>query len=180
MYGYDPTKAKQLLADAGYASGFECQLWFVAYDPELKSAIQAVADQLGQVGVKVTLQQFESSSYIPRITTKTDERDLFITNRSIVGTDANLTRLWTKNEWDSDNRGRFYNQQYEDLIVQARSKLDPKVRAPLYAQAQQILRDQAAEVFLWGKQVLTVARANVDGFEVFPDASIHMDRVTKA
>lgn len=180
VYAYDPGKAKQLLSDAGYAGGFDSQLWFVAYDPSLKSAIQVIANQLGQIGVKVTLREFESSSYVSNITTKTDERDLFITNRSITGTDANFSRLWTKAQWDSDNRGRFFNQPYEDAITQARELLDTTKRAALYDQAQKILWEEAAEVYLWSRDALTVSRANINGFDVFPDASIHMDHVTRS
>ena len=63
-YNYDPEKAKELLAEAGYPDGFSMKLEAPTgkylMDAEISQAIVAM---LSQVGITVDLQLLESSAY---------------------------------------------------------------------------------------------------------------------
>lgn len=54
-YPYDPEKAKQLLADAGYASGLTIPVNYGTFDAENTKLVQAVQGQLAKVGVTLEL-----------------------------------------------------------------------------------------------------------------------------
>jgi len=67
-YPYDPEKAKELLAEAGYADGLEITLSFrnvvrpyLATPDKIAQEIQA---QLAEVGITVKLNQMESTAFI--------------------------------------------------------------------------------------------------------------------
>lgn len=65
-FPYDPEKAKQMLADAGYPDGFEVNLTCRADDLVVDSA-QILAEQLAAVGIKVNLNPLETSNYSTHI-----------------------------------------------------------------------------------------------------------------
>ena len=66
-YTYDPAKAKQLLADAGYASGLKLTFWI----PESGSGMQspksmatAIQGDLAKIGITVDIKTFEWGAYL--------------------------------------------------------------------------------------------------------------------
>ena len=56
VYSYDPAKAKQLLAEAGYADGFTLPTTYLGYSPTDTKIAEAVAAQLAKVGVTMQLK----------------------------------------------------------------------------------------------------------------------------
>ena len=64
VYSYDPEKAKELLADAGYADGFDLEITVPSSYSQHVDSAQIIADELSQVGVNVTLNQVEWSTWL--------------------------------------------------------------------------------------------------------------------
>jgi peptide/nickel transport system substrate-binding protein len=56
FYSYDPAKAKQLLAAAGYAKGLTIPVNYGSFDPDSTKLVQAVQAELAQVGVTLQLR----------------------------------------------------------------------------------------------------------------------------
>ena len=58
-YPHDPAKAKALLAEAGFPNGFETTLSYPTNMTQVGEQAQAIAADLEQVGIKVTLQPLD-------------------------------------------------------------------------------------------------------------------------
>ena len=62
-YEYDPAKAKALLAEAGYADGFDTELWVANVDPNPRIA-QAIQQDLAEIGVNAELKSVAAATVI--------------------------------------------------------------------------------------------------------------------
>ncbi len=67
-YSFDQAKAKQMLSDAGYPTGFESTLYTDTTDPDPQIA-QALQQDLAAVGVKVNIVTEEFATFLDRIET---------------------------------------------------------------------------------------------------------------
>lgn len=69
MYPYNPAKARQLLAKAGFPHGFSTTFWTdnVGDDPRIS---QAIIQQLAQVGIKASLKTVDGNTWTQAVGTK--------------------------------------------------------------------------------------------------------------
>jgi ABC-type transport system substrate-binding protein len=66
QYGYDPERAKELLAEAGYADGFELRITLVPNDlvPENFQIVEQVALYFEDIGLEVKLMPLDSGRWV--------------------------------------------------------------------------------------------------------------------
>ncbi|HEY7430222.1 MAG TPA: ABC transporter substrate-binding protein [Streptosporangiaceae bacterium] len=142
-YPYDPAKAKQLLAQAGYPHGFNTFLITVSGDVAGQAEAVVVKQQLAAVGINVSIQSYE-------LTTAYNKED---NGHSQMG-----ERYWTNDIIDPDEVATFganckgganafnsywCDDQVNKWVDQARSELNDAKRQQLYSQIQQAVYTQS-------------------------------------
>lgn len=151
-YPYDPNKAKQLLAQAGYPNGFEftlqCTSGEYVKDLEIAQAMQAY---LAQVGVKMNLKVMEMGTmYDYQFAGKFDMTQSWWFNQP-MNPDGILTwaliRLYDENKVSG---GVLPEEvvKMRTLKGQAARSFDPKERAEIWRQINTMLYDFASELFV--------------------------------
>jgi peptide/nickel transport system substrate-binding protein len=128
MYPYDPAKAKQLLADAGFPDGFEVTMISL---PPADQFAQALAGQLQQVGIKVNIES-HSSDLVQAVQSGT--RPAGLTLQRLTG-DAgqDLQNAFDQNAFFNVHHGS--DPQLTALLQQAAQTSDEGARNALYQQA---------------------------------------------
>jgi len=166
-YPYDPNKAKQLLAQAGYANGFKF-VFKTSTDAEANSRAQVIQQMLKQVGVNMEIQSNEMSTFFADIG-KGNFQMYSLSRNGIADPDFYYVIFYSKNTPpDGQNRGYYNNPKVDQLIMQGRSTFDRAKRKPAYAEIQKIVQDDLPYISLYMQDNVAVMRSNIDGYVQYP------------
>ncbi|MBF9030270.1 oligopeptide ABC transporter substrate-binding protein OppA [Rhodobacterales bacterium HKCCE3408] len=134
-------RAAELIEEAGYGPDNPLELDLIYNTSEAHRQVAAVLQQMWRpIGIEVTLSNYEWQSYL-----ELRGNQNFDLARGGWCADYNeastFLDLLTSN--NSNNDGKFMNEEYDALLAEAATSSDPQ---PLYTQAEQILADEAAIV----------------------------------
>ena len=165
---YDPAKAKQLLADAGFANGVDIKLVAQTADP-VPAVATAWQAQMKEIGVNVDIQQVPPDVYYAEEGTdnwyEADFSFVDYGTRAAPITYFDLA-LTSDAPW---NYSRWKNPEFDAIAEQIPLELDPAKRGELYKQAQQILQEQVPMINFIINTAVAGQSANVDGVFLAPD-----------
>lgn len=137
---YDPEKAKELLADAGYPDGFEMEIIAPTGRYLMDAEIcQAITAMLSQVGIKVDLQLLESSAYSNVFTAHSAE-DGFMTCFGLGFFDASYGMIGYIGR-NTEGESNYANEEYNRMFEEADSNMNLEEREAQFKELQQIIAD---------------------------------------
>ncbi|MFW5814975.1 MAG: glutathione ABC transporter substrate-binding protein [Spirochaetota bacterium] len=168
-YEYDPERARELLDEAGYPDGFEMTIHHPTGRYPLDATVaEVIQDQLSDVGIEVTLETREWSSYLDFTSQPPEEAeyDAFMLGWGTVTLDADygLYALLHSRQWNpnGNNRGFYRNDEVDDLLDEARVTADQDAREELYAEAIELIWDDAPWIFLYNEGQINANRTYVE------------------
>ncbi|HKB45278.1 MAG TPA: ABC transporter substrate-binding protein [Chitinophagaceae bacterium] len=163
-YHYNPSKTKQLLAEAGYPDGKGLQpikLLTIAIYSDMANFIAA---QLGESGIPVQVEIVQKSLLLQMTANSTA---LFFRGSWIADyPDAEnyLSVFYSKNP-APPNYTRYKNSQFDAVFEKALTEDNDSLRYKLYQQADQIMINDAPVVPLWYDKVVHLVQPNVKNFK---------------
>jgi peptide/nickel transport system substrate-binding protein/oligopeptide transport system substrate-binding protein len=159
--------ARALLADAGYAGGFDVRLWRTGSNVELSRVAQAIQAQLAAVGVRVELVERDASSQ--REAARHGEADMVILDWWADYPDADnfLYPLFHSGSFGPGGNYAFYADPGTDsLLLRARRTTDETARTALYHRIDERVYRAAPWLYLWFPTDLWARRSDLVGWDL--------------
>jgi peptide/nickel transport system substrate-binding protein len=162
-YPYDPAKARQLLADAGFPDGKglgEIKLLTIPIYSDLGSFI---AKQLEDIGLKIQVEVVQKSFLLEQ-TAKSQA--LFFRGSWIADypeAENYLSVFYGKNP-APPNYTRYRNPRFDELYEKALVTENDSLRYALYREMDQLIINDAPVVPLWYDEVIHLVNPRVQGF----------------
>jgi peptide/nickel transport system substrate-binding protein len=137
---FDPSLAKRMLTDAGYPNGFATELWYpstpTAALPDPKRTAEAIAADLGRIGLLVRVRPAEADSIAAYA--RSGVAPLWIADRAGQRADPD--------EFVAD---ATTNPVTLELLRRARGENDTSKRSELYKQVTKLLQQETVRVPLF-------------------------------
>ena len=146
-FAYDPDRAKQLLADAGYPDGFEVDLDVCTCDRS--DLPEAVVGELAKIGVRATIRPFEVTQF--NADWGAGKQNPMRAAR-LGFSDMNVyLQLWIKT---GGPLSRFSDPEIDALIDDQQAEYDEAKRAAILKEIGVKARAAAPAIFLWSSPLL--------------------------
>ena len=177
-WGYDPDKAKQLLADAGYADGFSATLRIVPSSPWQVPAAQIIQAYLSELKINLEIEQIESTTWFSEVFTNSEFEVTMTAHSSKVDPDLSMFDILHSGELGTKNYTQFNDPEMDELLDAGRISTNADERKEIYAKAQQIFVERSGYFVLNLQQQAWALRDNVQGFLMLPWSELRWKETT--
>ncbi|TMW72209.1 glutathione ABC transporter substrate-binding protein [Alteribacter natronophilus] len=176
--GYDPERARELLAEAGYEDGFETSIW-TNDSAEREDIAVVVQSQLEEIGVDASIEVLEWGAYLDE--TAAGNHDMFILGWSTGTGDADFaiySLFHSSQQGTGGNKTFIEDDELDSLIEEARRETDEAAREEIYSEIIHFLRDEAPMMYLYHTDYLVGVGDQVGGFWKHPTGLFMLQDVT--
>ena len=169
-YSYDPEKAKELLAEAGYADGLEVKFMYLANSTNnmLAELLQAL---WGEVGVTLVLQPTESGA----LSTALNKGEHMIccagTTFTLGEAGEGLNSMFSiASQGSSANRTYLTDTAVDELLSKIVVTPDSDERAKMVYDVQALIHEDCPLIYLASQYSIIGASASLRGFVMHPNS----------
>ena len=177
---YNPTKAKELLAEAGYPNGFSTTLWVNDNQSRIEMC-QAMQAMLLEVGVQCNLEVLEFGSFISRTTAGDHDLAYFGWTTSSGDADYSYYSLeHSTQQGAAGNRSFLADPDVDKLIEEARSNTNEEERKELYKELAIKLDEINNNIPVYYSSINVGANKKVEGFVMDANGYHSLEKVKVA
>jgi len=184
-YEFDPSKAKELLQQAGITDSngdgwlefqgkpFEITIKTYSSRAENKPSSEVVASQLEKIGIKTSLEVVESGTFSSDLDDGNYDLGLGSFNTGTTGDpDYSLSKQFGSTGSDAKKTG-YSNSDVDNWLQEARKTPDKDKRMDYYKKVQEQVLADCPEITLFYLNVLVGLNKKVDGFVMYPSSEIN-------
>ena len=173
---YDPKKAKELLAAAGYPNGFTATLWAASNSSANQKMLQFLQQQYARIGVKLQVRALETGQRVSLVQSvgpekSTSQMFCWGWSSSTGELDWVMRPLLATSSFPPSNSNYAYysNEKLDGLLTAALKTTDRAEKTKIYDEAQELVWNDAPWVFLVADQNIAAYSKNLTGFYTLKD-----------
>ena len=170
---FDPAKAKALLAEAGYPDGFSIKMQSTHRYMKDGEVAQAIAQQFGDIGVKVEQEVLDWSVYVQQVPRKGPIFMLGWGSTQTLDADAAIYAIMKSGEPYSTAS----IPELDKLLDESRKIVDPAARKLVLEKIQTLATEQVPLITLYQEDSL-YGKSKKVGFTGRPDARVPVYDIT--
>ena len=173
-YEYNPAKAKQLLAQAGYPNGIDVTL---DVEGSFAETAQAIGSLLTRAGIRTKVVVGEGTVLRTRwLQDKTKNGDMWLTSWGNGSLDPEDIFAPTLQTGDRGNSAGYSNKVVDGLLSAASTETNAAKRADLFSKAQKQVNADAPWIFLWVPQDVYGVSKRLKGWKPSADSRVNLHR----
>lgn len=174
---YNPDKAKELLAEAGYEDGFQTTIWTNDSRERIDVATNAQS-QLEEVGIDLDVEILEWGAYLDEVDNGNQEMYILGWSNGTSTPDTGIYPLFhSSNVGNAGNMSFLEDDDLDKLIEEGRREMDEDKRDEIYAEIQEDLVDIAPMIYVLHQEYLLGVRDEVKDLVQLPSKILYLKDV---
>jgi len=165
---YDPERAKELLAEAGYPDGLDVELAVGSGWPDIVSYGEILKEDAAAGGFNITLNTMPNSQYWEQWTevalgvTPWTHRPLgtMVLNLAYIADEEGNPAAWNETRW--------VDEEFTDLLFEANGTLDVEARREIFCELEQIQYERGPVGIPFWRNVWSVSRKSLKNVDPHP------------
>ena len=163
MVTYNPDKARELLAEAGYPDGFEISIKHME-NQRYSDMAELAQNAWAEVGIRVNLEPMESAAFFSEFNDHNFDVVAIAGSNSdmIIG----LRNFSSESIGKGNNQGSYSSEAMDELIAKARVEKDEETRKEYLAQIQELIREDVPVIPVFFGVALEGTRSSIEGLKL--------------
>ncbi len=169
LYPADVEKAKELVAASGVT---DLNLNVIVDEDSTRQAIaEIVQAQLNQIGITLTIDNYETATYSSMLGDLSGTWDMFFGNINVPNGDA-LSAADAQLDNTDINRSGYQNDELQGLILQGLEEYDAEARVPIVKQIVEIYNENVPFYTIADLQDVQAHVANLKGYQTWSSSQV--------
>ena len=174
-YPYDPEKAKELLAEAGYADGLEITV-MLNEDRDFINVVEIAQNMWKEVGITTNIEIMDQATLLSKAAEGTVS--MGVTNSTPTTGDPDHALMIWPTTYDSFLRNN--NTKIDEYLAAGKAAYDETERAAIYKEAMEYMWQQYNLIPICFTNAIYGTGADVENFECHPGNTPNLAKVTFA
>ena len=164
-YSYDLEKAKSLLAEAGYADGFELTVTVPSsYLVHVNTAVE-LASELSKVGINLKIEQVDWATWLDEVYAGRHFDTTVICLTSDYAPYDVLQRYMSESDGNFIN---YSNPEVDEIMAKIPLTTDENEKVSMYHQVLKLLLDDNASCYIQDPEEIVAVSTKLEGYDVYP------------
>lgn len=186
-YDYDPERARELLAEAGYEDGLDITFYVTEGGSGMLQPIpmaEFMQANLADVGINVDIETYEWNAYLDEVNAGIEGKAAMAQMAWMTSDPITLPDLTLRSDqWPDDggfNSGYYANPEVDELIEAAKREADEATRIELLREMQEIVVADAPWVTVASATETAATQADIEGFELHPSTLLRLGGLSRS